>query len=637
MKFFKQAALIAVVLLGTWTLYAAAKKYSMSFEELSLPRTAQEKADIRASKSVQIDGENYKVDYHPLVKTGEKIGGVVFGTIRDKSGKAMKYPDGSDYVCHNGSGPDHSSFLEKGGNLFLVSQMECGNGGVYVTKLKQSSSGNLSVDKGFTPKWADFSKDYGTYVGCAGSRTPWGNHLGSEEYEPDMALVGNDGKSSEDFDDTNLVSIAEYNRLANRAWKDSNRNGKVDSREKRVADMFKKIGYYMGYITEVSVDANGNPTARKHYSMGRFAHELAYVMPDQKTVYLSDDGQNVSFFLYVADKAANLSSGTLYAAKWKQTSSKGGGAAKISWVRLGHASDAEIKNILRKGIRYQDIFTKEISRLTAEKTCNDKALADGFRNVNTYNSNAECLRLNKGQEKAAAFLEARRYAAYLGATTEFNKEEGITYNPDDKKLYVAMSTIEKAMEDNSKRGKSNNKYDVGGNNHIRLSYNKCGAVYEAPVKTSKDSEGNAINSSYVVVSMKAIIEGQPLAAADADGNKCALDKISNPDNLTYLPKYKILIIGEDTSNHLNDMIWAADIKRGKKITRIFTAPAGSETTSPYWYPNINNFGYMMGVVQHPFGESGEIKGYTPKKTSSTKDIDEQSSVIGYFGPFPSLD
>jgi hypothetical protein len=30
--------------------------------------------------------------------------------------------------------------------------------------------------------------------------------------------------------------------------------------------------------------------------------------------------------------------------------------------------------------------------------------------------------------KAAAFLETRRYAAMLGATTEFEKEEGITFS-----------------------------------------------------------------------------------------------------------------------------------------------------------------------------------------------------------------
>jgi len=34
----------------------------------------------------------------------------------------------------------------------------------------------------------------------------------------------------------------------------------------------------------------------------------------------------------------------------------------------------------------------------------------------------------------AAFLETRRYAAMLGATTEFEKEEGITYDPDRNKV-----------------------------------------------------------------------------------------------------------------------------------------------------------------------------------------------------------
>lgn len=29
------------------------------------------------------------------------------------------------------------------------------------------------------------------------------------------------------------------------------------------------------------------------------------------------------------------------------------------------------------------------------------------------------------------------------------------------------------------------RFDIGGNNHIRLQYNKCGCVYEIPVSTSR--------------------------------------------------------------------------------------------------------------------------------------------------------
>jgi len=41
-------------------------------------------------------------------------------------------------------------------------------------------------------------------------------------------------------------------------------------------------------------------------------------MPDEKTVYLADDGANVGFFMFIADKRGDLSAGILYAAQWQQ-------------------------------------------------------------------------------------------------------------------------------------------------------------------------------------------------------------------------------------------------------------------------------------------------------------------------------
>ncbi|WP_232371211.1 hypothetical protein [Desulfogranum marinum] len=52
--------------------------------------------------------------------------------------------------------------------------------------------------------------------------------------------------------------------------------------------------------------------------MGRVAIELAYVIPDNKTTYISDDGTNVGFFMFVAGKTKDLSAGNLYSAKWDQ-------------------------------------------------------------------------------------------------------------------------------------------------------------------------------------------------------------------------------------------------------------------------------------------------------------------------------
>jgi hypothetical protein len=75
------------------------------------------------------------------------------------------------------------------------------------------------------------------------------------------------------------------------------------------------------------------------------------------------------------------------------------------------------------------------------------------------------------------------------------------------------------------------------------------------------------------------------------------------------------------------MVWSFDTKNGD-LTRIQTTPYGSETTSVYWYPNINGFGYLMSVVQHPYGESDEDKLGDPAAAMA---------YTGYIGPLPPLD
>lgn len=54
------------------------------------------------------------------------------------------------------------------------------------------------------------------------------------------------------------------------------------------------------------------------------AIELPYVMPDKKTVYITDDGTNTMLGLYVAKEAGDLSCGSLYAAKFTQIDAANG-------------------------------------------------------------------------------------------------------------------------------------------------------------------------------------------------------------------------------------------------------------------------------------------------------------------------
>ena len=79
---------------------------------------------------------------------------------------------------------------------------------MYITKLNQDANGILSAEK---TRHIDFSKVEGGWVHCAGSVTPWGTHLGSEEYEPDAKDVeAVTGKMTKDYDN----DMARYYGLA---------------------------------------------------------------------------------------------------------------------------------------------------------------------------------------------------------------------------------------------------------------------------------------------------------------------------------------------------------------------------------------------------------------------------------------
>ncbi|EXJ16646.1 Alkaline phosphatase [Imhoffiella purpurea] len=584
---------------------------TLEFSELSVPTTQEEKRAIRASDSVTIDGVAYAIGYRDLVRTNEtlaELGGrgndtQVFGLLKDKNGDALLQEDGSPWVCTNGSGPDHTSLLRYGTDLFAVTQLECSLGGAYITKLEQDGLGAL---KALSTTSVDFSDVYGTYVNCAGMTTPWNSHLGSEEYEPPMAIFDADAENQAWFDDptwhdAHMQAIADYNKIEN------------------TAENAAYFGYMFGWIPEIKIiSANGRHRVMKHFAMGRFAHELAYVMPDERTVYLSDDGTNVGLFLFVADRARVLSSGTLYAAHWVQTSADGSGRADIEWINLGHATNDEVRAAIEAKTTFADMFDR-VEPLDAEAgTC-----PDGYTSTNTYDEGLLCTRLKSGMDKIASRLETRLYAAHKGATTEFRKEEGLTYNPDDKVLYVAMSEVAKGMEDGASQ-------DVGGPNHIRLPKNKCGAVYGMNLAGGvSDTEGHAIDSQYVARNMWGMVAGQSkdYSGTELSENSCDVDGIASPDNLTYLPKYRTLVIGEDTSAHQNDYVWSYNVD-SRRLTRIATTPYGAETTSPFWHADINGHGYLTLVTQHPYGESD---------ADQAQSADDKESHVGYIGPFPPLD
>jgi uncharacterized protein len=566
---------------------------TIAFRGISHPISEAEKRVVNAASSVVVDGKEVPIGYKTIMRGGDRIGANVFGALTNKDGETIKANDGSPMIDLTA---DFSSLLPIDGKLFMVTHFESSKpAAMYVTELAQNKQTGELTPVATQP--IDFSASGGLWTPCAGSVSPWNTHLGSEEYEPDARAFG--AAATVAAVDANFRQMARY--------------FKVDPETATLEDLRSVLDpYHYGFAVEVTVHSNGSAAAVKHYAMGRRALELPYVMPDKKTVYLTDDGDNTGFYMFLASTPGDLTKGKLYAMKWNQTSADGPGAADAAFIQLGpEASDANIEALLVAKTKFTDIFATETPN--TDGTCPTA----GFHAIHQSRTN-ECLKLKVGQELAASRLETRRYAAYLGATTEMNKEEGFTFDPDSMTAYVAITDIGAGMVDNAPD-------DLGGPNHVRLKANLCGAVYSLAVG------GDAtIGSDYVVKSWKGLIAGEPMTWPPGT---CAVDKIANPDNISFVTKYKTLIIGEDCgkAQHQNDAVWSMDIGT-KAITRILTTPFGAESTSVYFYPNVGGFAYVNAVVQHPFGESDVDKLSLEPDPAKAK-----MPYVGYLGPFPKMD
>ncbi len=274
--------------------------------------------------------------------------------------------------------------------------------------------------------------------------------------------------------------------------------------------------YDYGYIVEIT-DPAGTATPVKHFTLGRVAHENVVIMPDQKTVYITDDGTDKGFYKFVADTAGDVSAGTIYAAKLTQDGTKDVEKAgcDISWIELGSGSNADIASWISD---YDDI--------------DETDYVDGETN---YISDAEVATWAAGEaaDDRVAFMETLRAAEAKGATVEFRKMEGININHDavangtHPYMYVAMSQVSRGMSD-----------DEGD---IQLNENKCGAIYRF-----------GILSDYNVLRMDPVVVGGEYNG-DAE-NRCPVEGIASPDNLAVLNDGRV-IIGEDTGYHVNNAMW----------------------------------------------------------------------------------
>lgn len=207
-----------------------------------------------------------------------------FASVDTGTGPDLLLPEGYSYEILISEGMLLSDGNSFGGDNDMNAFVPISDGKAYLAVNHESIPGGMSVltlEKQ-NDKWmmtegrkVDFSSVGGTIYNCSGNPSPWGTVFTAEEWAPTP--------DDEDWPE------------ASKALTDAGLSG-------------DRMNY--GWMVEV------NPVTlevKKIKAMGRFDHESIAFMPDQQTMYLTDDIRGGHFYKFVADKPADVSSGTLYA------------------------------------------------------------------------------------------------------------------------------------------------------------------------------------------------------------------------------------------------------------------------------------------------------------------------------------
>ncbi len=467
----------------------------MGFDELAMPADGEEKELVRMAIG----------SYDVLAQNGDTWAGAPTGGMG-----AINTMDGTKTLKVSND-PDFNAFISTGtGEGYLFTNWEDRPGGMSRMKVRKGDSGDWNVVDNDV-MMIDFSDVAGTWVNCFGTLSPWGTPLTSEELYFD---------NTADWNNPNYQYIKDNERL-----------------QEYLGGTYPNP-YDYGYIVEITDPSAAKPVPVKLRAMGRFSHENAVVMPDEKTAYMSDDGTDTVFFKFVADTAGDLTSGTLYAAKATQDGSNDPAVAgfDIEWIELASGDNTTIETWVADydGIDQADFVDGSTNYISddeinnwAEGKLNQDLDGDGTVEDDSF-----------GDDRVA-FFESRKAAAALGATNEFRKMEGVNINQAGAKdgsvpyAYMAMANFNKGMGDDQ------------GDIQLDATDGDCGVVYQMP-----------LTSTFDIARMEPAIVGGPYDA-DATVNNCSADNISEPDNVLVLRDGRVLI-GEDTGEHENNMLWLFD-------------------------------------------------------------------------------
>ncbi len=537
-------------------------------------------------EKMTIDDKEYAATCNKLITVNGQPNSYqeIYGQLKDFQDMPIYHPDGRAYICSYGkdvigNGVNFSSIIKQNEKLYFISEFDCAIGSIYIADVEKLSTGELVIKKD-TIHFISQKDEFGGYRHQNGSVTPWESYLGSEGYAPDAKIIEEKEYALKRGEE--LIFDPYYEETA-LFWG---------------GDLSKSNPYFYGWANEIIVDANEVPHFRKHYSMGRFSHHTQIVMPDRRTVYLSDNEEKGAIFMFIADKKNDLSVGTLYAPKEKSVKDNNQTFVEFDWINLGHISNRTMKLAISEKLKFSDILENTPPNSDLECSFDFKPVIG--------NSGIECIKDKATVSKTVlSRLETVRYAQLQGADLNFLYPRGLTYDSDRNRIYIAAKGYVSSL----------------------FHSNSCGFIFAGNLSSSKtDTSGEVINSNFILDKIYPILEGKkekyPITSEYA-GNECSVNYIAEPESLSYLEGKNILTIAEGGVKHINQMVWNYDLDKNKLI-RIMSHPLDAHPVAINWRKDIGGFDYLIYGVQHPL--------INDEKASE----EEKYSYIGYWGPIKTI-
>lgn len=548
---------------------------SEGFDELGVPSTNDQQGRVRVAGG----------EYRLLAREGDNIGNnedlgypVTPDGIRVDEFSGPRYAD-------LGYNPDCNRFVstnDTGTEGYLFTNFEQSPGDISRIPISRDNSGwSADLDNAINLSNTEELRNIGgTRINCYGDRSPWGTYLSAEEEysHPRLSLTATTSEIVEAGSGVGLRGAAQfYNRpnptgIGDTEWIEEYNDGAFvqgafalaglelqayylgaepvdqtsDLSEPDAATGMTPIEspypnpYRYGYIVDIREPAADTPQPMKYYAAGRASWECPDVQADERTMYLSSDGDNKGFYKFVADEPIPSYddpmgiTGTLYAARVANESAAkekppAEVALELDWLELGSASNREVESWIAE---YDDIDqTDYLAHAETDwKEDLQQALAEADREVvetgnKDFISDEDILTWANQYEqngpngvddslRRVPFLETRAAAKEIGATVEFRKSEGIDSadgaEPGEY-VYLGMSEINDGMTD-----------DKGD---LRLDRVDGGVVYRAELE-----------DDYNISTLEPVIVG-----ADAtDPANIADDALLNIDNVFVMNDGRVL-------------------------------------------------------------------------------------------------